>query len=186
MAILSIEHVVKKYGAFTALNDVSLTVEKARPFAIIGSVRLGEIDAAALRQRSGAHQRRKDRDRRGDAGGHERRRGGLSAGKRTVRRICMKTGMVFQHFNLFPHLTALKILRLRRCACAVAAGHRPRKQRGSCWPWWAWRARPRLSRAAFRRAETARGHCARRWRWSRRSCCSTSRPARWTRRRRTR
>ena len=28
--------------------------------------------------------------------------------EKTVRRICMKTGMVFQHFNLFPHLTCLE------------------------------------------------------------------------------
>jgi len=27
-----------------------------------------------------------------------------------VRRICRKTGMVFQHFNLFPHLTVLENL----------------------------------------------------------------------------
>ena len=36
MAILSIEHVVKKYGAFTALNDVSLTAETGEAVALIG------------------------------------------------------------------------------------------------------------------------------------------------------
>ena len=31
-------------------------------------------------------------------------------GEAEVRRICRKTGMVFQHFNLFPHLTVLENL----------------------------------------------------------------------------
>ena len=32
------------------------------------------------------------------------------AGDAELRRICAKTGMVFQHFNLFPHLTVLQNL----------------------------------------------------------------------------
>ena len=37
MAILSIEHVSKRFGSFTALDDVSLQVEQGEAVAIIGS-----------------------------------------------------------------------------------------------------------------------------------------------------
>jgi polar amino acid transport system ATP-binding protein len=71
-----------------------------------------------------------------------------------LRRICAKTGMVFQHFNLFPHLTVLQ--NLIEPPNATTTPRACRAGRSSAWP--------------------SRGRCA----CSPTSCCSTSPPPRST------
>lgn len=53
MAILSIEHVSKRFGSFTALDDVSLQVEQGEAVAIIGSSGSGKKHIAALCEQFG-------------------------------------------------------------------------------------------------------------------------------------
>mgnify|MGYP003604987243 CR=1 FL=1 len=87
---------------------------------------------------------------------------------REVRRICSHTGMVFQHFNLFPHMTVLQNLiealrKLKRC-CA----------RSACWT----SATP--IRDGFQAGKSSAWPSLGRLPCSRPSCCLTNPPARST------
>ncbi len=98
-----------------------------------------------------------------------------------VRRICRKMGMVFQSFNLFPHMTVLQniieapmtVKGLSRDAVVPKAEELLRKvdllAKRDSYP-------ARLSGGQKQRVAIARA-----WRWSLTSCCSTSRLPRWTR-----
>ena len=92
---LRIEGLHKSFGPHEVLRGVDLAVATARSHVPDRRVGIGEIDVAALREPARA-------DRRGDhrplrAVDHPTR-----ASTTTVRR---HIGMVFQSFNLFPHMT---------------------------------------------------------------------------------
>ena len=107
MAILSIEHVSKRFGSFTALDDVSLQVEQGEAVAIIGSSGSGKTtllrclnfletpDSGRIAVR-----------------GRNLLDGSLSPQER--RRNRLHFGLVFQDFNLFPQYTALENVTLAR------------------------------------------------------------------------
>ncbi len=107
MAILSVENLTKKFGGFEALRGVSLSMERGETVAIIGSSGSGK--STLLRCINNLER---------VSGGRIEIDGELLVDtvngqvkyppERELRRICMKTGMVFQQFNLFPHLTCLE------------------------------------------------------------------------------
>ena len=107
MSILSVENVTKKFGGFEALRGVSLSMERGEAVAIIGSSGSGK--STLLRCINNLER---------VSGGRIEIDGELLVDtvngqpkyppERELRRICMKTGMVFQQFNLFPHLTCLE------------------------------------------------------------------------------
>ncbi|MBP5607083.1 MAG: amino acid ABC transporter ATP-binding protein [Lachnospiraceae bacterium] len=85
--MLEIEHLTKKYEDLTVLNDISLSVKKGEVLVIVGPSGCGK--STLLRCINGLED--------------------IQDGKVNIEG---KTGMVFQSYELFPHMTVLQNLML--------------------------------------------------------------------------
>ncbi|MDT8855474.1 amino acid ABC transporter ATP-binding protein [Paracoccaceae bacterium Fryx2] len=100
--IISLRHVSKRFGDFAALSDVSLDVAQGERVVVCGPSGSGK--STLIRCINGLESH--------DAGqvmveGQE-----LGAPGTDLRTLRQHVGMVFQQFNLFPHLTVLQNLTL--------------------------------------------------------------------------
>jgi general L-amino acid transport system ATP-binding protein len=100
--IIVAKDVNKWYGEFHALKNVSLTVKRREVVVIIGPSGSGKSTFIRTINRLEEHQS-------GDivVDGIP-----LTRDVRNIEAIRMETGMVFQQFNLFPHLTVLQNITL--------------------------------------------------------------------------
>jgi polar amino acid transport system ATP-binding protein len=96
MSLVSIENVRKRFGELEVLKGVSIEVEKGDVVAIIG--RSGSGKSTLLRCINGLETYE---DGSIVADGID-----VGGGKTNLRDLRRHVGMVFQQFNLFPHLTA--------------------------------------------------------------------------------
>ena len=106
-SIISFTNVTKTFGELTVLDDMTITIRAGEKVAVIGPSGSGkstmlrllmtlekpdrgviEIDGENLWQMT----------RRGKA---------IPSNTKHIRKLRAKIGMVFQHFNLFPHMTVL-------------------------------------------------------------------------------
>ena len=103
-AVVRIEHLTKRFGQLEVLKDVSMEVGRGEVVVIFGRSGSGkstllrcvnflEDPTAGTIEVSGIR-----------LGGGDRTRGKLEQ----IRQLRMRCGMVFQQFNLFPHMTALE------------------------------------------------------------------------------
>ncbi|MBM9596357.1 amino acid ABC transporter ATP-binding protein [Rhodobacteraceae bacterium MCCB 386] len=88
----------KWYGAFHVLRDIDLTVYQGERIVICGPSGSGKSTLIRCINRLEEHQKGKI-----IVDGTE-----LSSDLKNIDRIRSEVGMVFQHFNLFPHLTILE------------------------------------------------------------------------------
>ena len=99
-AMIELQHVNKWYGQFHVLRDVNLTVETGQKIVICGPSGSGKSTMIRCINRLEEHQQGKI-----IVDGVE-----LTADLRNIDTVRREVGMVFQHFNLFPHLTVLENL----------------------------------------------------------------------------
>ncbi|BCM17676.1 amino acid ABC transporter ATP-binding protein [Mesorhizobium sp. J8] len=95
--VIEAKNVSKWYGAFRALTDVSLTVRKGERVVICGPSGSGKSTLIRCFNRLEAHQE-------GEITVNGIR---LHSKMRNVAEVRQNVGMVFQNFNLFPHMTVL-------------------------------------------------------------------------------
>ncbi len=112
--ILRLEKVVKRYGDFAALKEVDVSVIEGEVVVIIGPSGSGKSTLLRTINQLERH----------DSGrivvdGVE-----LTDDARTLAKIRADTGMVFQQFNLFPHLTVMRNITL----APQKVRHMPQKQ----------------------------------------------------------
>ncbi|WP_095090458.1 amino acid ABC transporter ATP-binding protein [Mesorhizobium sophorae] len=152
--IISVSHLGKWYGDFPALVDVSLDVSKGQKIVLCGPSGSGKSTLIRCIARLEDHQEGTlfvvDKER--------------QSGKAASERLNGQVGMVFQHFNLFPHLTVLENCTLaprlvkklsEQDAEAIAIKHLEKVKIGekaTCYP-------PQLSGGQQQRAAIARALC---------------------------
>ncbi len=97
-SLIKIEKITKLFGSLKALKDVSLEVKTGEVIFLIGSSGAGK--STLLRCINGLEEVSSGSIRVGED---------FVTGKKTnIRKIREETGMVFQSFNLFPHLNVLE------------------------------------------------------------------------------
>ena len=106
--LVAIRSVSKSFGAFQALKDVSLDVRAGEVLCLIGASGSGKTTLLrCINQLTPLDSGGIWLD--GELLGVREQHGRLHAlSPREIARQRLKTGMVFQRFNLFPHMTALE------------------------------------------------------------------------------
>ncbi|MBF0355596.1 MAG: amino acid ABC transporter ATP-binding protein [Alphaproteobacteria bacterium] len=100
--VILLDQVNKWFGAFHVLKDVSMTVGKGEKVVVCGPSGSGKSTVIRCINRLEEHQKGRIL-----VGGVE-----LTSDIKMIERIRKDVGMVFQSFNLFPHLTVLENLTL--------------------------------------------------------------------------
>ncbi len=100
--IIQIKNMHKWYGEFHVLNDINLNVAKGERIVICGPSGSGKSTLIRCINRLEEHQRGSI-----NVDGIE-----LTNNLKNIEKVRTEVSMVFQHFNLFPHLTILENLTL--------------------------------------------------------------------------
>lgn len=96
--IIDIDHLTKRFGDNTVINDLSLSVEKGEVVVLIGPSGCGK--STLLRCINGLEPIQ---------GGSVKLHGEpVEHGKPSLYKVRQKIGMVFQSYDLFPHMTVMK------------------------------------------------------------------------------
>lgn len=112
--MIELNGVHKWYGQFHVLKDINLTVQKGERIVICGPSGSGKSTMIRCINRLEEHQRGQI-----IVDGTE-----LNEDIKNIDQIRREVGMVFQHFNLFPHLTVLE----NCCLAPIWVRKMPRKE----------------------------------------------------------
>lgn len=97
-AMITLENVNKWYGQFHVLKNINLTVQPGERIVLCGPSGSGKSTTIRCINHLEEHQQGRI-----VVDGIE-----LNEDIRNIERVRQEVGMVFQHFNLFPHLTVLQ------------------------------------------------------------------------------
>lgn len=107
MAIIEVTHMKKSFGSLDVLKDVSFEIQKNEVIAVIGPSGSGKStmlrSLVHLEEINGGSIKVQDQYLVKD---------GVYSSPQQIKAITSRMGMVFQHFNLFPHLTVQENLGL--------------------------------------------------------------------------
>ena len=67
----------------------------------------------------------------------------ITVPKADIQAVRKNIGMVFQHFNLFPHLTVKENITLAPTELKLMGKEEAGRKPLNCWPGWGWRTRRR-------------------------------------------
>ncbi len=112
--MIEMHGVHKWFGKFHALKDINLTVRKGERIVICGPSGSGKSTLIRCINHLEAHQQGKI-----IVDGTE-----LGGDLKHIEQVRSEVGMVFQHFNLFPHLTVLE----NCCLAPIWVRRMPRRQ----------------------------------------------------------
>ena len=101
-AMITLENVNKWYGQFHVLKNINLTVQPGERIVLCGPSGSGKSTTIRCINHLEEHQQGRI-----VVDGIE-----LNEDIRNIERVRQEVGMVFQHFNLFPHLTVLENITL--------------------------------------------------------------------------
>ena len=125
MSFLEIDEVHKSYGDNEVLKGVALERRAARGRLPDRRIRVGQVDAAAVRQRPGGDRLRRR------SGSRATSSPGAGVDLNALRR---DVGIVFQSYNLFPHMSVLDNVMLgARPGSAGLDRRAPRSAPWRCW-----------------------------------------------------
>jgi general L-amino acid transport system ATP-binding protein len=113
-AMIEIVGMHKWYSAFHVLKDINLTVNRGERIVVCGPSGSGKSTMIRCINHLEEHQRGKIM-----VQGVE-----LTGDIKKIETIRREVGMVFQHFNLFPHLTVLE----NCCLAPIWVGKQPRRE----------------------------------------------------------
>lgn len=165
-ALLSIEHLKKAYGDNVVLEDISLSVKRGEVIVVIGPSGCGKSTFLrcinALEPIQGGTI---------EVDGKE-----VTSSEKDLTELRQKVGMVFQSYDLFPHMTVLdnitlaptKVKKIPK-AQAEEAARALLKRVGLT-------DKERAIRASFLAARSSALPLPARWPWSPKCCCSTKLP----------
>ncbi|KAA8998418.1 amino acid ABC transporter ATP-binding protein [Affinibrenneria salicis] len=103
--MITLENVNKWYGQFHVLKDINLQVKQGERIVLCGPSGSGKSTTIRCINHLEEHQQGRI-----TVDGIE-----LDGDVRNIEKIRTEVGMVFQHFNLFPHLTVLQNCTLAPC-----------------------------------------------------------------------
>lgn len=103
MEILKVDRLSKSFGNLEVIKDISLSVSRGEVLAVIGPSGSGKStllrSITHLETVSGGTV---------TVGGTDLVRDGVYAHAADLRAVCLRMGLVFQNFNLFPHFSVLQ------------------------------------------------------------------------------